>query len=80
MASLVPKVELFGTRECPYTAELREHLEWNRITFVEFDVERDAAAHDRLRRLTHGRLQVPVLVTDGQVAEVGWRGRSCLIP
>ena len=34
-------VELFGTAGCPYTSELREHLQWNRVMFTEYDVEVD---------------------------------------
>jgi glutaredoxin 3 len=70
---------LFGTGSCPYTAELREHLEWTRIPFVEYDVDADAAARARLAELTGAILTVPVLVEDGRVKEIGWRGRSCCI-
>ena len=73
------RIELYGTASCPYTAELREHLAWNRVAFVEFDVDADADARERLLALTGGRASVPVLVEDGRVKEVGWRGRSCVI-
>jgi glutaredoxin 3 len=77
MADVTSKtIELFGASACPYTSELREHLLWNRVSFVEYDVESDAAARARLVALT-GRASVPVLVEDGQVREVGWRGRTC---
>lgn len=72
-------VELYGTSSCPYTSELREHLLWERIPFVEYDVEADAAARARLASLTDSRLSVPVLVEDGRVRQVGWRGRSCAV-
>ena len=78
MATLDASVELFGAAGCPYTAELREHLEWNGVAFVEYDVETDPAARTRLLSLT-GRSAVPVLVEDGRVKETGWRGRSCAI-
>ena len=71
--------ELFGASGCPYTSELREHLLWNRVAFTEYDVEADPAARVRLMSLTGGRAAVPVLVEDGRVKEVGWRGRSCAI-
>ena len=77
MAKLVA-VELFGATGCPYTTELREHLVWNGVDFVEYDVEADADARTRLLSLT-GRSAVPVLVEDGHVKEIGWRGRSCAI-
>ena len=72
-------VELYGTATCPYTGELREHLRWRRVAFTEYDVESDAAACARLQALTGNHVAVPVLVEDGRVKEVGWRGRSCLV-
>jgi D-sedoheptulose 7-phosphate isomerase len=72
-------VELFGAAGCPYTSELREHLRWNRVEFTEYDVEADADARARLLSLTGGRGAVPVLVENGHVKEIGWRGRSCAI-
>jgi len=72
-------VELFGATGCPYTSELREHLLWNGVPFVEHDVERDPAARARLLALTGGRSAVPVLVERGLVKEIGWRGRSCAV-
>jgi len=78
MAMLEAGVELFGATGCPYTTELREHLLWNGVAFTEYDVEADADARARLVSLT-GRSAVPVLVENGLVKEVGWRGRSCAI-
>jgi len=72
-------LELYGTRTCPYTAELRAQLEWDDRQFVEYDVEADAAARDRLVRLAAGAASVPVLVEDGRVVQVGWQGRSCYV-
>jgi len=71
-------LELYGSSACPYTAEMREHLEWQGLAFVEYDVEADPDARARLLALT-GRRTVPVLVENGRVKEVGWRGRGCAI-
>jgi mycoredoxin len=71
------RVELYGTRSCPFTAELREHLLWEGGEFAEYDVEADAEALARMLALTGGRRNVPVLVEDGRVKQVGWQGRSC---
>lgn len=71
-------LELYGASHCPYTADLREQLEWEGRTFVEYDVEADRAAHARLVALTGERL-VPALVEDGRVVAVGWRGRGCSV-
>jgi glutaredoxin 3 len=75
----MPGIELFGTVSCPYTAEVREHLDWNGVIFTEYDVEADAAARARLRELTGGRNAVPVLVEGGRVIQIGWQGRSCMV-
>lgn len=71
--------ELFGTTGCPYTGELREHLEWEGLEFVEHDVEADATALRRMLDLTGGQRTVPVLVEDGRVVSIGWRGRGCTV-
>jgi mycoredoxin len=73
------KTELFGTPSCPYTAEMRDWLEWKGRPFVEYDVERDAAALARMRAATGGQSTVPVLLEDGKVVEVGWQGRGCFV-
>ena len=76
---MAERVELYGTRSCPFTAELREHLLWEGTEFAEHDVEADAAALARMLALTGGRRNVPVLVEDGRVKQVGWQGRTCLV-
>ena len=73
------RLELYGSRHCAHTAELREHLEWQGEPFIEYDVETDASAHERLRQLTGGGRTVPVLVENGVVRAVGWLGRSCVV-
>ena len=73
------KTELFGTASCPYTAEMREWLEWKGRPFVEYDVERDVTALARMRAATGGQSTVPVLLEDGRVVEVGWQGRGCFV-
>jgi len=71
--------ELYGTPGCPFTGELREHLLWEGIDFVEHNVESDPEALARLLALTDGRRAVPVLVEDGCVKQVGWQGRTCMV-
>jgi glutaredoxin len=75
----VAKLELYGTRRCPHTQEMREWLEWRRSDFVEYDVEADGGARQRMRELTAGQRSVPVLVEDGKVIQIGWQGRSCIV-
>jgi glutaredoxin len=72
-------LELYGTASCPYTREVRDWLEWRGKEFVEFDVESDGAALDRMQALTQPPHTVPVLVEDGKVIQVGWEGRGCVV-
>ena len=73
------RFELYGTARCPYTQEMRDWLEWRKYEFVEYDVEADAEARQRMRTLTGGVHTVPVLVEDGKVSQVGWQGRGCTV-
>jgi glutaredoxin 3 len=79
MEYVAHSIELFGASGCPYTSELREHLVWNHVEFIEYDVEADAVARARLLELTGGGAAVPVLVEDDCVKEIGWHGRSCAV-
>ncbi len=73
------RFELYGTATCPYTQELRESLEWSRRDFLEYDIEADSEARERLRSLDGCLNTVPVLVEDGKVIQVGWQGHSCVV-
>ena len=73
------RLELYGSARCPHTSEMREWLEWKRSEFVEYDVESDPAARSRMRDLGRGQRNVPLLVEDGRVVQVGWQGRSCIV-
>jgi glutaredoxin 3 len=75
----VAKLELYGTARCPYTGEMRDWLEWKRSEFVEYDVEADPVARGRMREVAGGQRNVPLLVEDGKVVQVGWQGRSCIV-
>jgi len=75
----VAKFELFGAARCPYTLEMREWLEFGRRDFVEYDVEADATARARMRKIAGDVRTIPVLVEDGKVIEIGFRGRGCMV-
>ena len=75
----MPKLELFGSAQCPYTQEMREWLEWRGAELVEYDVEQDQAARERMRAVAGAQNTVPVLVDDGKVVQVGWQGRGCAV-
>ncbi|GAC1428182.1 MAG: hypothetical protein NVS1B11_07490 [Terriglobales bacterium] len=71
--------ELYGTARCPHTQDMRDWLEWKRSDFVEYDVEVDPVARGRMRELAAGQRNVPLLVEDGKVVQVGWQGHSCVV-
>jgi len=75
----MPKLELFGSTRCPHTSEMRDWLEWKRSDFVEYDVEADSAARQRMREVASGQRTVPILVEDGKVVQVGWQGHGCIV-
>ncbi len=72
-------LELYGTATCPYTAELRDALEWDEREFVEYDVETDAEAKRRMLEFCDGATAVPVLVEDRRVVQIGHNGRACYV-
>ena len=71
-------LELFGSSSCPFTQEMREWLEFSRREFVEFNVDADPAALLRMREAT-GQRTVPVLLENGEVLQIGWQGRGCVV-
>ena len=73
------KLELYGTSRCPHTGEMREWLEWKRSEFVEYDVEADPVAREHMREIARGQRTVPILVEDGKIVQVGWRGHGCIV-
>lgn len=73
------KLELFGVSGCQQTREMREWLEWRGDDFLEYDVEADRAARERMRALSGGQRTVPVLVDGGKVVQIGWQGRGCIV-
>ncbi len=73
------KLELFATPNCPYTQEMREWLEFRGREFLEYNVDADATARERLKALVGNQRMVPVLVEDEKVVQIGWQGRGCVI-
>jgi glutaredoxin len=58
---------------------MRDWLEFRRCDFVEYDVEADPVARRRMREVANGQRNVPLLVEDGKVKQVGWQGHSCIV-
>jgi len=75
----VPRFELFGTKSCPYTRDMRERLEWSGHEYVEYDVEQDHEARARMIAISDGQRTVPILAEDGDVVQIGWQGRGCVV-
>ena len=70
-------LELYGTARCPYTQDMRDWLEFSRKDFIEYDVEADPEARQRMREIDSRLRKVPVLVENGKVLQVGWQGHGC---
>jgi len=71
--------ELYVTSGCSYCAAARDALEWRGVPFVEYDVEHDRAAYERMLQITGGHRMVPVVVEEGHPVMVGWMGQGCLV-
>jgi glutaredoxin 3 len=76
---LAKPVELYTTAGCPYSAAAREDLEWRRVDFVEYDVERNRDAYERMLELSGGKRTVPVIVEENKPIQVGWMGQGCSV-
>jgi len=72
-------VELYTTPGCPFCAAAREDLDWRGIPYVEYDVEADSQALERMLKLTGGSRTVPVIVDPNAPIRIGWMGSGCNI-
>lgn len=72
-------IELYTAPGCEHSAAAREDLEWRGVEFVEYDVEGDPEARERMLRITGGSRTVPVIVEEGKPPQIGWMGRGCII-
>lgn len=70
-------IELFTISSCPHSAAAREDLEWRGVDFVEYDVEADSIALERMLKLTGGARTVPVIAEEGKPVQIGWMGHGC---
>jgi glutaredoxin 3 len=72
-------VELYTTTWCPHSAAARDELEWRGEAFIEYDVEQDGSAYQRMLELTGGQRTVPVVVEEGRPVQIGWAGHGCQV-
>jgi glutaredoxin len=72
-------VELYTTPGCPYSAAAREDLEWRGVDFVEYDVEQDRGAYERMETTRanvanyRNRFLFDLASTDGKHCSEGFR-------
>ncbi len=72
-------VVLYTAAGCEFSEAAREDLQWRGVEFVEYDVEKDPEARERMLGITGGNRTVPVLVEEGKPAQIGWMGRGCTV-
>ena len=72
-------VELYTAAGCEHSAAAREDLEWRGVDFVEYDVEKDREAYERMLGITGGNRTVPVIVEEDKPPQIGWMGRGCIV-
>jgi glutaredoxin len=72
------QTELYTASGRPYSAAAREDLEWrgvDGVEFIEYDVEQDRDAYERMLGLSGGNRTVPVIVEEGNPSRsAGWAG------
>jgi len=49
------------------------------VDFIEYDVEKDQQALQRMLELTGGNRVVPVISEEGKPIQIGWMGRGCAV-
>ncbi len=67
------QVEIFTKPGCPHCHGLKHRLEHEGMPFIEYDVQSDPTALQRMLALNGGRRHVPTIVMGGQVT-VGFHG------
>jgi glutaredoxin 3 len=58
---------------------MREWLEWKGYDYIEYDVDIDARARERMIVISGGQRIVPVLAENDSAVQIGWRGRGCVV-
>ena len=68
-----PVLEVYIKPGCPYSRALKHKLEHDGTPFVEYDVQLDPTALQRMLALNGGRRNVPTVV-QGETVTVGFHG------
>ncbi len=56
-----------------------EDLDWRGVDFVEYDVEQDREAYERMLELTDGNRAMLMIVEEDKPVQVGWMGQGCFV-
>ena len=72
-------MELYTAAGCEFSEAARADLEYRGVAFVEYDVEKDPEARERMLGITGGIRTVPVIVEESEPAQIGWIGRGCTV-
>jgi len=62
---------VYSTAWCPDCRRLKQHLDRQGVKYREIDIDRDAAAADKLRHAT-GRTAIPFVEISGRHLVRGW--------
>ncbi|MEM6515834.1 MAG: glutaredoxin family protein [Bacteroidota bacterium] len=57
-----PKLQLYGTDWCTKSSAIRNYLQSKWIVFDDYNVETDAEAAERIKKLYDGVLKFPTLI------------------
>ena len=58
---------VYGTQRCPLTKGIREWLGEHRVPYDFYDIEDDAEAEERVRRMNDGQLKYPMVTVGDRV-------------
>lgn len=67
-------VEIYSKEGCPYTRALKRKLDHDGVTYVVYDVQKDAAKMYEMLLLNGGQGKVPTIVWPDKRVEVGFNG------
>jgi glutaredoxin len=63
---------MYSKPGCPYCQKARDYYNENKIAFVEYDAQNDAARKKEMLALSDGDPTVPCIIEDGVYVASGW--------
>ena len=73
------QVIIYGKDRCPFTLKARLEHDRKKIPYRYVNVEEDPEGLAEMLKLTGGRREVPVIVTEGQADFVVGCGGACMV-